>query len=121
MLVHFDAELGTRSNGAHAWKRFLQLIISRTGGGSSGGISPLNTKGDLFTYSTLDARLGVGTDGYVLTADALEPTGIKWASIGASLPVYANNAAALTGGLTAGDLYKTAATGDAQVMVVNAT
>lgn len=37
------------------------------------------------------------------------------------LPVYANNAAALVGGLTAGDFYKTASTGDATVMVTNAT
>lgn len=37
------------------------------------------------------------------------------------LPVYANNAAALVGGLTAGDFYKTAATGDANVNVTNAT
>lgn len=37
------------------------------------------------------------------------------------LPVYADNAAALTGGLNAGDLYKTAATGDAIVMITNAT
>ena len=35
----------------------------------SGGSSPLTTKGDLYTYSTTDARLGVGTNGYVLTAE----------------------------------------------------
>ncbi len=38
-----------------------------------------------------------------------------------SAPVYANNAAALVGGLTAGDIYKTASTGDAALMIVNAT
>lgn len=37
-----------------------------------------------------------------------------------NLPVYANNAAALAGGLTAGMLYKTSAAGDAIVMVTNA-
>jgi hypothetical protein len=45
----------------------------------SGG-SPLTTKGDLYTYSTTDARLGVGTNGQVLTADSAEATGLKWAS-----------------------------------------
>tara|TARA_R110000868_G_scaffold65361_4_gene195561 strand:- start:338 stop:1186 length:849 start_codon:yes stop_codon:yes gene_type:complete len=45
-----------------------------------GGSSPLTTKGDLYTYSTTDARLGVGTNGQVLTADSTAATGIKWAA-----------------------------------------
>jgi hypothetical protein len=45
-----------------------------------GAGSPLTTKGDLYTYSTTDARLGVGTNGQVLTADSAEATGLKWAS-----------------------------------------
>jgi hypothetical protein len=48
-----------------------------TVGGSS---SPLTTKGDLYTYSTADARLGVGTNGQILTADSTAATGIKWAT-----------------------------------------
>jgi hypothetical protein len=43
-----------------------------------GGSSPLTTKGDLYTYSTTDARLAVGTNGHVLTADSVEATGLKW-------------------------------------------
>jgi hypothetical protein len=46
----------------------------------SGGSSPLTTKGDLYTYSTTDARLGVGTNGQVLQADSTAATGIKWAT-----------------------------------------
>jgi hypothetical protein len=47
---------------------------------SVGGSSPLTTKGDLYTYSTTDARLGVGSNGQVLTADSAAATGIKWAT-----------------------------------------
>jgi hypothetical protein len=44
------------------------------------GTSPLTTKGDLFTFSTVNARLGVGANGTVLTADSAETTGLKWAT-----------------------------------------
>jgi hypothetical protein len=44
------------------------------------GTSPLTTKGDLFTFSTINARLGVGANGTILTADSAEATGLKWAT-----------------------------------------
>jgi hypothetical protein len=43
--------------------------------------SPLTTKGDLFGFSTVDARLPVGTNNQVLTADSTQSLGIKWADI----------------------------------------
>jgi len=52
-----------------------------------GGASPLTTKGDLYTYSTTDARLAVGTNGQVLTADSTAATGIKWATA-SSTPTF---------------------------------
>lgn len=45
---------------------------------SGGGASPLTTKGDVYTYSSVDARLPVGTNGQVLSADSGETTGLKW-------------------------------------------
>jgi hypothetical protein len=44
----------------------------------STGSSPLTTKGDIYTYSTVDDRLPIGSNGYVLSADSGEATGLKW-------------------------------------------
>lgn len=46
--------------------------------------SKLTTKGDLLTFSTVNARLGVGSDGQVLTADATQTLGVKWAAVSAT-------------------------------------
>jgi hypothetical protein len=41
--------------------------------------SPLTTKGDLYGYSTTNARVAVGANNTVLVADSAEATGVKWA------------------------------------------
>ena len=46
----------------------------------SGGSSPLTTKGDLYTYSTTDARLPVGANGTTLVANSSTATGLEWAT-----------------------------------------
>src|SRR5262252_9183577 len=47
-----------------------------------GGMAdPTTTKGDLITRNaTASVRLGVGTNGFVLTADSAQATGLKWAA-----------------------------------------
>jgi len=42
--------------------------------------SPLTTKGDLYGFSTLNARIPIGTNNQVLTADSAEALGLKWAT-----------------------------------------
>lgn len=44
------------------------------------GSSPLTTKGDVHVYGAADARLPVGTNGQVLTADSSQALGVKWAA-----------------------------------------
>lgn len=47
---------------------------------ANGTSSPLTTKGDVYGFSTVNARLAVGTDGMVLTADSTQALGLKWAA-----------------------------------------
>jgi hypothetical protein len=42
--------------------------------------TPLTTKGDLFGFDTADARIPVGTNGHILTADSTQSLGLKWAA-----------------------------------------
>lgn len=39
---------------------------------------PLNTKGDIFTFGTANARLPVGTNGQVLTSNSAATLGVDW-------------------------------------------
>lgn len=56
--------------------------------------SPLTTKGDLYGYSSVNARIPVGSNGNVLTADSTQTLGLKWAASagGGGIP-WANPAA----------------------------
>lgn len=51
-------------------------------------LSPLTTKGDVLGHDgTNNVRLGVGTNGYVLSANSAEVTGLKWIAMSAGSPL----------------------------------
>ncbi len=64
---------------------------------------PLATKGDLFTYSTVNANLGVGANSTILMADSSAATGLKWTTttypntVTANQLLYASGANAVAG------------------------
>lgn len=60
--------------------RITSASVVNTAGGGGGSSSPLTTKGDIWVYSTSDTRLPVGTNGYILSADSTQTTGLKWIS-----------------------------------------
>ena len=66
----------------------------------AGAVSPLTTKGDLYTYSTSDARLGVGANDTVLVADSSTATGLKWAAPAAGGSMTLLSTTSIVGGGT---------------------
>ena len=60
--------------------KVLEIYNGTTWVTESSFVSPLTTKGDVHTYSTTDARLPVGTNNQVLTADSTQALGLKWAT-----------------------------------------
>ena len=70
-----NTRLGIGSSG-----QFLSVVAGVPAWAALADQTPLTTKGDLFTFSTLDARVGVGANNTVLTADSAEATGLKWAT-----------------------------------------
>lgn len=54
----------------------------------AGYTPPLTTKGDLFGYDTAAARIPIGTNNQVLTADSTQALGLKWATPAGSTASY---------------------------------
>ena len=60
----------------------------------------MTTKGDLAAYGTAVARLGVGTNGQVLTADSGETLGVKWADASGGLTLITTESFSAVGSLS---------------------
>ena len=58
---------------------------SWTAVGGGGLSSPLTTKGDVWGYSTTNARIPIGANNTVLTADSAQSLGLKWAAVSSGL------------------------------------
>lgn len=61
-------------------QRWMSDVYAFLVDGGGGLLSPLTTKGDIWGFSTTDARIPVGTDGQVLVADSTQALGVKWAT-----------------------------------------
>lgn len=60
-------------DGVTAWNALTYFAASAA--------SPLTTKGDLYTHSNVDTRLGVGSNSQVLIADSAQTTGLRWGAV----------------------------------------
>lgn len=75
-----EAAFGTDTH--ELYVRYGGVVYTIGGGG--GPTSPLTTTGDLWGFDSADARIPVGADGYVLTADSGDPLGVSWQPVGDS-------------------------------------
>lgn len=75
------------NNGFYYYETDTQRLFQSTGAAwqqiaAGVGVDVLTTKGDVLGYSTTPARVPVGTDGQVLTADSTQVLGVKWGAAG---------------------------------------
>lgn len=63
------------SDGISTW-----YCVNEPATGGGGIASPLTTKGDVWGYSGADARIPIGANNTVLTADSAQALGLKWAT-----------------------------------------
>lgn len=69
--------------------------ITSAASGTASGISPLTTKGDIWGYSTLDARFPIGSSASILIVDSAATFGFKWVAVSGDVTIGTSGAVAL--------------------------
>lgn len=98
----------------------LTISGGSVGWGACGTSSPLTTKGDLYTYDTGNARLPVGTNGQILSANSAQATGLQWVTpsygdLSSSVGVSVDGEAAVFDGTTGKLIKRATGTGVAKL------
>jgi len=77
-----DAAVTSPQEGNACYLKDTNQVLTYSGSAwvAVGGGSPLTTKGDLYGFSTVDARIPIGANDTVLTADSTQSLGLKWAA-----------------------------------------
>lgn len=80
----FSGKVTASGRWSTAWTRYFQQLQKLLE-----GLGPLTTKGDLLGFGSAPARIPVGADAQVLTADSTQPLGVKWAAPGGTQTPWA--------------------------------
>jgi hypothetical protein len=77
-----DAAVTSPQEGNACYLKDTNQVLTYSGSAwvAVGGGSPLTTKGDVYGFSTVDARIPIGANNTVLTADSTQALGLKWAA-----------------------------------------
>jgi len=101
-----------------AYLYFVSTGVAILYSDSAGASTPLTTKGDLFGYDTANARVPIGTNNQVLTADSAQALGLKWATPSAAAKSYTLLNTGGTALTAAGTITVTGITGDDLMILV---
>jgi hypothetical protein len=99
-----DAAVTSPQEGNACYLKDTNQVLTYSGSAwvAVGGGSPLTTKGDVYGFSTVDARIPVGANDTVLTADSTQALGVKWGTVsaGANWSLLNTGGTTLTGATT---------------------
>lgn len=88
---------------------------------SSGGSSPLTTKGDLYGFDTANNRIPVGSNGKVMTADSTNALGVSWQTSSSGFTNPMTTLGDLIGAATGGTPTRLPVGSDGQVVTADHT